>query len=153
MPRRTAKERFFERVKLGPNGCWLWRGYINRSGYGTMSYAGSPGRLAHRVAYMEFVGPVPDGLLVCHRCDVTACVNPAHLFLGTDADNAADRNRKGRTARGERGGKTKLTEAQVREIRDLVASGLRHREVAARFNIGLSTVGHICGRYLWAHVS
>lgn len=82
-----------------PNtGCWLWCGTVNSDGYGQLRMAGRTTG-AHRLSYEAFVGPVGPGLCVCHKCDVPCCANPDHLFLGTHADNAQDRSRKGRTAR------------------------------------------------------
>lgn len=81
-----------------PNsGCWLWLGTVNAKGYGGIFNSAYPTeQKAHRVSYRAFVGDIPAGLLVCHSCDVPSCVNPAHLWLGTDADNAHDRDAKGR---------------------------------------------------------
>lgn len=88
------------RVEQEPNtGCWLWTGaVIPVSGYGQMRYGKGTPKKAHRVSYEIFVGPIPDGLYVCHRCDTPLCVNPDHLFLGTAKDNAQDAMRKGRYA-------------------------------------------------------
>lgn len=112
----------FERYVLRQEGdeCWDWAAFKHR-GYGRMSVCGPDGRRrsvgAHRVSYLLHVGPIPDGLTVLHSCDNPPCTNPAHLFLGTNADNNFDRDAKQRTARGERIGVATLTDDQVARIR------------------------------------
>jgi endogenous inhibitor of DNA gyrase (YacG/DUF329 family) len=105
--RRSTPERFWARVRKG-EGCWLWVGGAFRNGYGSF---GSPGRGTHRVAWELVNGSIPEGMHVLHRCDINylpgdityrRCVNPAHLFLGTQADNMADMRAKGRGAKGSR---------------------------------------------------
>jgi hypothetical protein len=82
-----------------PNsGCWLWDAGVGNDGYGKVKRGGVTYR-AHKYAWMQEHGPVPDGLLVCHSCDVITCVNPAHLFLGTQKENLEDMVRKGRKVR------------------------------------------------------
>lgn len=99
MPRWTGKQedrleaRFLSKV-LKSDGCWLWTGALNR-GYGGIKFNGRQ-RAAHRISYELFIGPITEGLAVCHRCDVRTCVNPAHLFLGTLHDNTQDMLSKGR---------------------------------------------------------
>src|SRR3990167_3892348 len=83
-----------------PNtGCWLWTGATRYDGYGTRPWRGKTSAQAHRIAWEVFRGPIPDGLQVLHRCDVRCCVNPDHLFLGTQLDNMRDMIQKGRKGR------------------------------------------------------
>lgn len=134
-----------------PNtGCWLWLGSITEKGHGK-AWANGKTVVAHRVSYEAFVGPIPDGQCALHRCDTPACVNPAHLWLGTRGDNNTDRCTKGRNAdrRGEKHHLAKLTEAEVIAIR---AAGGVHREIAARFGIAGSMVSRIKALRVWSHV-
>jgi len=131
--------------------CWVWTAVTDRRGYGLLH--GAPYRAAHRLSYLLAYGD-PAGLHVCHRCDNPRCVNPAHLFLGTDADNLGDMAAKGRSLWGERNMHAKLTVEQVLEIRRLAADGgLLHREIAARFGVTRVTVTDIHRRRSWRHLA
>ena len=120
--------------KIPEAGCWLWLLALDKDGYGHVKEGGKR-KGAHRVSYAHFVGQIPEGIFVCHRCDTPTCVNPAHLFLGTVLENTQDRNMKGRQARGARHGRTTLNEDQVREIRSLYQKGVCRKVLQKRFNL------------------
>jgi hypothetical protein len=119
----AAQERFLGNIDFGGD-CWMWRGMKDADGYGRFRLTGNRRVPAHRMAWMLQYGRIPTGMLVCPHCDTPGCVRPAHLFVGTAIDNNADRDRKGRTARGiphphfgMANGRAKLTETQVKAIR------------------------------------
>lgn len=127
--------------------CWLWQGAKLPDGYGHFGFDRKRYR-THRAAYEVAFGPVPEGMLVCHKCDQPACCNPQHLFAGTNKDNSDDKLRKGRQRRGE-ANRAKLTEDQIREIR---ASNESMRQMAKRFGVSASHVSKIRRKVKWAHV-
>lgn len=134
--RDSLAARLEEKSIPEPNsGCLLWLGAIGASGYPRLVWQNHDW-LAHRLAWMEANGrPIPDGLLVCHKCDVPACINPDHLFLGTPADNMVDMVRKGR----KKGGR-KPPLSQVLGIREAAGS---LSEIARRFGVSVTTVWEI----------
>lgn len=91
---RAADERFWPRITKS-DGCWIWPGAKNADGYGDVAILGTK-RKAHRLAWEVTKGPIPEGLFVCHKCDNPPCVNPDHLFVGTNSDNMRDMSSKGR---------------------------------------------------------
>jgi hypothetical protein len=145
-------DRFPTRYVPEPNsGCWLWLGGLTTSGYGHF-WNGTRSVLAHRHAYEKLRGTVPAGLYVLHRCDVRCCVNPDHLFLGTNEDNMADMASKGRRrgiTAGEDDGRAKLTAEDVRSIRE---SSLGLTKIAHQYGLNRSHVYAIRAKKVWVHV-
>jgi len=139
--------RFLDKVEQ-TSGCWLWRGSRHGKGYGHFRVGGDIHK-AHRIAYEIFRGSVSDGLLVCHACDNPACVNPAHLWLGTNDENLDDRQRKHRQAHGERHSRAVLTESDVLAIRGAVEPIV---VLAERYGVTLSTIRHAKLGLSWKHL-
>lgn len=97
--KQPIRKRLLDRVKKDSNGCWLWQGTRMITGYGQIWYQGT-NTSTHRTAFKAFKGEIPTGLVVCHTCDVRHCVNPEHLFIGTQKDNMQDCSRKNRCGPG-----------------------------------------------------
>ena len=143
--------RFTSKTIKSESGCILWVGCIDEIGYGRFPFNGE--NKAHRVAYSYFIGDIPKGMKVLHKCDVRNCVNPDHLFLGTQADNVADMVKKGRNISihlfGERNPMSKLTETHVIEIREMVKSGFKQIEACRKFGVSPMTVSRIIRGVTW----
>lgn len=155
---RPLRERFMEKFEEDRDtGCWVWTGATNEAGYGAIWKDGDERAApAHRVAYEIFVGPIPEGLFVCHHCDNPPCVNPEHLFVGDAKDNADDMMAKGRgpdtvppVLRGEDAHTSKLTEAEVMEIR---ASDEGLDVLAERYGVGAAQVCAVRTGRSWEHL-
>jgi len=131
-------------------GCWNWQGYRDKKGYGRCEDA-SGEVLAHRLSYMEFVGPIPSGLHILHSCDNPSCINPGHLRAGTNDDNMADRVERDRShkPKGVLNCKAKLTDDDVRTIR---ASGLSRAELSLIYGVAPTSISNIRLRRTWQHV-
>ena len=147
-------ERFERHYIPEPNsGCWLWTATGDRDGYGFIAADRSRKMLgAHRVSYELHHGTIPDGMLVCHKCDVPGCVNPDHLFLGTNKDNSDDRDRKGRNVAyaGVDHGEAKLTDAAVR---DIMTKRLPMREFAKLYDVSVGSVSKVWTGRNWNHIT
>ena len=156
------KDRFWPKVnKRGPDECWEWTASTIAGGYGHMGVNGKI-VLAHRVSYELHNGPIPSGdgyhgTCVLHKCDNPKCVNPKHLFLGSNADNMADRELKGRGAtpdnRGDSHGMAKLSEEDVLEIRSLLKTGgMLQKCIAETFGVSSAQISAINTGRSWGHI-
>ncbi len=126
----------FDHYTQDRHDCWEWQGprsVVERGGYGVMK-----GRKAHRVSWELHHGPIPEGMHVCHHCDNPPCVNPDHLFLGTDKDNAEDKVSKGRQRN-----RIVVSDEAVAEIRRLRAAGERQKDLAEKFGISRAYVSRL----------
>ena len=147
---RPITERFWEKVdKRGSDDCWEWQGSIDKRGYGQLKNPLARNNVrAHRFAYQLAHGELPDDQLVCHSCDNRRCVNPAHLFLGTHADNLQDMRDKGRHPHGDSHPNCTLSDDQVAEIRArFAAGGVSQKELASQYGTTHSYIsGIVTGR-------
>lgn len=166
---KTHQERFWAKVDMrSADECWMWLGGRDRYGYGTFCADGVRHTASH-FAYEFQKEPVAHGLCVCHKCDTPLCCNPAHLWVGTHADNIHDRDKKGRTVKGDRHfsrthpellnpplgeehGNAKLTGKDIQEMKLWRAEGLSNKRIAPLFSISNQHVSRIFTGKAWAHL-
>lgn len=150
----SVEDRLLHRVDRtgGLDACWLWVGARYSNGYGNIRLDGGKTGLAHRAAWISAYGEIPEGLFVCHHCDVRHCVNPSHLFLGTNTDNMRDASTKGRTNQGSRQWMAKLNEDDIAAIRILLAVGVLQRVIAEDFGVTQSLISMIKTGTIWGHL-
>lgn len=177
-----AIRRFFSGIKKdSTTGCWEWSGTKNNHGYGMMGVC-TDAILVHRYSWMHHYGEIPDGLIVCHKCDNPPCANPEHLFLGTHKDNVHDKILKGRDintrnalkstnalktkntlrakgvlkvkdpSKARSRSDTKLTPEQVKEIKFLLRGGVKQAHVAKQFSVSRTTIMFINQGKTWGHI-
>ena len=141
------------------NGCWEWQAHLNKGGYGTQVVGSRvdgtrKSTLAHRLFYKLAYGKYNENLCVLHTCDNPKCVNPAHLFLGTRADNHADMLRKGRRVdlRGEARPNAKLSEKDVKHIKTMLKNGIYQKNIAELYNVNQTLISAIKTGKVWNHL-
>jgi hypothetical protein len=132
------------------DGCWLWTGATTPFGHGVIRVEGK-NQYAHRYSWELHNGFIPDGLNICHKCDIPPCVNPDHLFLGTQKNNIDDMYVKNRASIGILHGQAILTEEQVLEIRRMQGI-ITQRELAAAYGVTRAAISGIHTRRLWKHI-
>ncbi len=151
MNKQNILVRFWKLVDIRNGPCWGWIGYKNKKGYGCFKVDKKVLK-AHRFSYMKYIGPIPSGLCVCHKCDNPSCVNPNHLFVGTNHDNIIDKVNKKRCAKGEKHSRLKLTWKQVKEIRltfikrDRIFGSIA---LSKKYNVNSSTILRIINGTIW----
>lgn len=152
--------KFWAKVnKETPSGCWEWTAAKFWHGYGCFGVRQADGKYktkyAHRISWEEANGPIENDLFVLHKCDNRSCVNPEHLFLGTQLDNMRDCSRKGRKIGqillGEANASASLNDAKVKIIR-YVGSKLSQQRLAKEFGVSQTNIGHILRGSTWKHV-
>ena len=147
---KNLGDRFFSFIEKKSSGCWEWQGAKNPGGYGLFTL-GKKFKLAHRLSWEFTYGFEPIGLVICHTCDNRACVNPEHLFLGDNKDNAKDKMKKGRHV--QRYGNSKLTIENVKEIRRLWITGeYSHLKLAGMFGVKHSCIGRVINSNKWGGI-
>jgi hypothetical protein len=156
--RGTPEERFWRFVGKSTDGHWYWLGCVSGVGYGQLNVGNRVRKSAHRLSFEMHKGEVPDGMFVCHTCDIRHCVNPDHLFAGTALDNTRDMMAKGRwemngprkMPRGSQHSRAKLTEAQVVEIRRRRSNGETLVSIARSFGVTIAAIWYITTGKNWS---
>ena len=138
------------------SGCWLWNGYKNAFGYGVLRFRGHKSHKAHRASYRLHVGEIPSGLVVMHKCDTPACVNPSHLSVGTRLDNIRDCVSKGRARGGSNAGEkhplSVLKREDVEAIFSMFDQGLSRKQIAERMPVTRGQISGILRGRNWRNV-
>jgi hypothetical protein len=150
----TIEDKFWINVRKSES-CWIWTGHVMKNGYGTITVKRAPFG-AHRFSYELHYGKIKNGLSVLHKCDVRNCVNPEHLFIGTQQDNMTDmiNKRRHRTnpSIGEKSGRAKLKESDVIEIKRLIKLNLSMSSIANKYGVSPRAIRSIKDNENWKHI-
>lgn len=139
---RPLEQRLLANRNISESGCWEWLGRLNRGGYGQIKHNAKLVSV-HRASYVLWIGTIPSGLCVCHVCDNRRCFNPAHLFVGTQAENIQDRDRKGRgNSAGNlpRGAAHRCAKLSEEAVRFILSSDMTNAELARRFGVNRNAI-------------
>jgi hypothetical protein len=151
------KERFFAKVEKTPT-CWIWKGAHKAKGYGTIgvgkkSMGNRKNAYAHRISWEMANGEkIPDGLFACHKCDNPPCVNPEHIFIGTNSENILDSVAKKRFPIASRHYRARLKDSDVQVIFEMRKSGLKHREIAEKYGVCRELITHVLNRQAYKSI-
>ena len=141
----------FDKFVVKSEGCWKWIGNFDKQGYAILGVKNLKYRMAHRVSWYLKYGSIPDGI-AAHTCDKKFCTNPLHIFFTDNKGNSLDWKNKGLSLKGEKNGSAKLKEKEVVEIKKLLNFGMKHKEIAKKFNIGTSSIHRIAQNITWKHI-
>lgn len=142
------------RIGLERDGCWEWNAHMNAEGYGRFQMGIRKCEAAHRISYQLFVGKISKGMIICHRCDNPSCVNPDHLFLGTNRINSDDKVRKKRHLFGIKVPLAKLNPDIVRQIRnEYEMSKTTYRKLSKKYKVCCSNIYYIVSHETWKSVA
>lgn len=144
-----VRKRFLEKIDMGKS-CWIWNGTIGSNGYGYIAIK-RKNVLAHRISFLIFEGEI-GAKFVLHKCNVPSCVNPKHLYLGTQKENIADQINSGTFIYGSKHPLSKLTEDNVRKIIELSSFGISQRKIARFYKVDQALIWRVIHRVSWPHV-
>ena len=142
MNKEKIKSYIVNKVTVNQNKCWIWNGTPRENGYCRTSVKRKSWYL-HRLSYFAFVGDIPDGYDVCHKCDVRNCCNPQHLFSGTRKDNMQDAVKKNRQSKGMMLPHARLTKEDKTEILDMARAGMHYKDIAKKYGVTRHSIGRV----------